>query len=279
MELLNHKIVKTLYRLLPLYFRNIILVLIVKTQEAFTNIFLYLLLKKPERTALSNIKGGGIILSFDDYHISEWFEADLLLKKYHWRATFNISNLPSLSHNDYEKLRILQANGHEIALHGHAHLDAVKFIKEEKIEKYLETEILNALSILNENGLKVNSFAYPFGEREKEIDKTLLNYFDILRGTTYGKKPPSIQQNYANGTRVVFGLGIDKHYGNDINYILEILNYVKKKNKIAIFYGHHISQDYDKEYNTNYEMLLKICQYVQDNKIKFMTMKDLVIHF
>jgi peptidoglycan/xylan/chitin deacetylase (PgdA/CDA1 family) len=277
MELLNHKVVKILYKFFPKNLRNFGLILIVKTQRVVKHIFLFLLFRRPKKTALDRIEGGGIILTFDDHHISDWFEADRVLKEFHWKATFNISNLSSLSPNDFEMLKILQTNGHEIALHGYSHLDAVKFISNKPITEYIETEILPALRIMRDNELNVNSFAYPFGERKNEIDNSLLNYFAILRGTTYGKKPPSIQNSYANGTRVVFGLGIDKHYGNDVDYILEILDYVKRHNKIAIFYGHHISQDYDKEYNTHYKFLLKVCKYVNDNKIEFMTMKDLVI--
>ena len=32
----------------------------------------------------------GVILSFDDAYVDEWYEADQALKKYGWKATFNV---------------------------------------------------------------------------------------------------------------------------------------------------------------------------------------------
>lgn len=238
---------------------------------------LYQVLKRPKRTALGTIEGGGIILSFDDHHVTDWYNADAVLNKYHWKATFNVSNFASLDNKDIEKLKILQSKGHEIASHGNNHLSATEFISSQAIYKYLDTEVLPSIKAMTDQGLKVSSFAYPFGERVKKIDKVLLEHFIMLRGTTYSKKAPSIHNNYANGSRVVFGLGIDQNYGNDINYILRMLRYAKDNNKIAVFYGHHIQQGNPTGYVTAYRTLETICQYVKENKMRFFALKDLAI--
>ncbi len=47
-------------------------------------------------------------------------------------------------------------------------------------------------------------------EHGLKIDRALQNHFTMRRGTAYWKKPPKKHRNYANGSRLVFGLGIDK---------------------------------------------------------------------
>ena len=131
---------------------------------------------------------------------------------------------------------------------------------------------------MRDKGFVVSSFAYPYGIRNRKIDRALLNHFKILRGATYGKKDPSRHKNFANGSRIVFGLGIDKHYGNNIAYILKMLEYAKKNSKIVIFFGHHASNKSNSyKYTTTYSTLETICKYVVTNNMRFMTMKDLII--
>jgi len=276
MNLSKTKIIKSCGKFLPQNVKNLIKFSIVKFYR-FCSLVVYRVMKRPERTALYTIKGGGIILSFDDHHVNDWYNADEVLNKYHWKATFSVSNFTSLDKKDVEKLKILQSKGHEIAAHGNNHLNALEFISSHTIYKYIDTEVLPSLTAMTDQGLKVSSFAYPFGARKKEVDKVLLKYFMMLRGTTYGKKAPSTHNNYANGSRVVFGLGIDQNYGNDINYILRMLRYAKDHNKIAVFYSHHIQQGNPNGYITSYKTLETICQFAIENNMQFMTLKDLAI--
>ncbi len=50
--------------------------------------------------------------------VTEWYDADMTLSRYQWKATFFISEFASLDAKDVDRLRSLQAKGHEIGLHG-----------------------------------------------------------------------------------------------------------------------------------------------------------------
>ena len=228
--------------------------------------------------ALESTPGGGVILTFDDYYTQDWYNVDHVLSQYNWKATFFVSNLDLLNKEDIERLKTLQSEGHEIGSHSYSHLNAKKFVSSHTPAEYIDTDILPSINALKNDGFVVSSFAYPFGDRTEELDKALLKYFKMIRGTTYGKKPPSEQNNFANGSRVVYGLGIDKSYGNDIDYILELLQYAKEHNKIAVFYGHHVTQEDDPpEYTSNYKTLEAICKFIVKNNMRFMTMKELAL--
>ncbi len=235
-----------------------------------------MLFKNPLKSVLHSLNGGGIILTFDDHFVTEWYDADMTLSRYQWKATFFISEFASLDAKDVDRLRSLQAKGHEIGLHGANHMNAVDFVSLHSIEQYIEAEILPSVQTMTAEGLIVNSFAYPNGAWTKKIDRALQNHFTMRRGTAYWKKPPKKHRNYANGSRLVFGLGIDRSYGNDIGYILEMLKYAKDSNKIAIFYGHNIQTDDSLKFVTNVQTLEEICKYVVANNMRFMTLKELV---
>lgn len=256
---------------------------------------------KAETGALRSINGGGVILTFDDDHILDWYNIDQLLRQYKWKATFFVSHFNLLNKDDIERLKTLQHRGHEIASHSKNHINATKFISENSINEHFATDILPSINAMKKEGFIISSFAYPYGarfipskvpigativnkldymlfrNRVNELDSLLLNHFKIIRATSSGRKVPSKQNNYANGSRLVFGLGIDNSYGYDIDYILEMLKYAKENNKITIFYAHRITHNNDPpKYTITSEVLEKICQYVVRNNMHFMTMKDLV---
>ena len=46
----------------------------------------------------------GVILSFDDAYVNEWFAADKVLQKYNWKATFCVSKINTLDTLEINKL-------------------------------------------------------------------------------------------------------------------------------------------------------------------------------
>jgi peptidoglycan/xylan/chitin deacetylase (PgdA/CDA1 family) len=227
---------------------------------------------------LHAIKNGGVIITFDDDSISDWYNVEHVLNKYNWKATFFVSHFNSLDDEDIERLRDLQSQGHEIASHSEHHLNAIKFISTHSLKEYIKSDILPSINKMKEKEFNVSAFSYPYGVRNKMTDRALLKHFKMLRGSTFSKKGPSRNNNFANGSSVAFGLGIDQKYGLDDNYILSILRYSKKHNKIAIFYAHRVdTEDHPSGYVTSYKTLETICKYVEANHMHFMTMKDLVI--
>ena len=223
----------------------------------------------------------GVVLSFDDRSVNEWFELNkLIASEYNWKATFFVNRFSSLSSDKIEKLRSLQSYGHEIAGHGLNHLDAVKYIQENGSKDYIDKEITPMLQLMRSNRLWVVNFAYPFGSRNASTDSLLLKYFHIVRGTTYSSKVTDVKDlkcYYSfDQNRVVYGLGIDEIYNNPVSYIQSVLRYAKENNKIVILYAHTpVSVATAGQYQTSYSTVQEICKYVKENGMRFYNMRDL----
>ena len=218
----------------------------------------------------------GVVLSFDDSYVNEWFEADKELRCYAWKATFCVSEINTLNHSEITKLQKLQSEGHEIAGHSYNHLDAKKFVAHNGIEAYIHQEIDPMMRLMHFYSLKVTSFAYPFGFRNATIDAGLSDKFKILRGTTYGAEDPFYQNCYFNDEQLVFAIGIDTDHPNfNIPYLIKLLDFAKRKHKILIVFGHKPVKNITANYQTKMETLNLICNYVQRNNMIFYTLSEL----
>jgi len=218
----------------------------------------------------------GVILSFDDAYVDEWYEADQALKKYSWKATFNVCRIDSIGMPQIKKLLQMQKNGHEIAGHGYHHYNAVKFVQEYGINQYMNQEINPMITSLKKQSFQTTSFAYPYGERSEALDKVLSNKFRIIRGRAFGGEVPEKQDSYFNNSKIVFAFDIDNsHIHFSIPYLLELLDYAKKNNKILILCGHKPVKEITENYQTKIETLEFICKYMKLNHLKFYTLSDL----
>lgn len=218
----------------------------------------------------------GVVITFDDTFVDDWYLADQTLQNYSWKATFCVSKINTLNNAEIAKLIELQNEGHEIAGHGLNHLNATDFISNQGTNEYMNQEINPMLAIMHNVPLHVNTFAYPYGSRSTTSDAALLNKFQILRGTTYSSTNPSQQNCYFNGSNIVFGLGIDSNYTHfSIPYILDLLAYAKQNHKILILYGHKPVNNVTADYETKMETLNIICNYIKQNNMKFYTLSEL----
>lgn len=218
----------------------------------------------------------GVVLTFDDDFVNEWYNANSILETYNWKATFFVTKFNQLSNDKIEKLKTLKSKGHEIAAHGSNHINAVNYIATNTLSSYLEVEITPMKNLMIENDLEPITFAYPYGARNTSLDQTLLNEFQIIRGTTYGQPDPAYHNCYYNNSQVVFGLGIDKSYSHySLSYFISLLEYAKKNNRIVIFYSHKPVETSNADYETEYNTLIAICEYVKNNKMKFYKTSEL----
>lgn len=230
----------------------------------------------PEKEVPQVESQAGIVLTFDDDFVDEWFTTNNLLKPYDWKATFFVTKFNQLSTDKVQKLKILKEEGHEIAAHGLNHLNAPAYIGTHSNTSYLEEEIFPMLKLMNENNLTPTSFAYPYGARDTSIDQILLNEFQIIRGTTYGQQNPAYQNCYYNNRPLVFGLGIDNSYPHfSIPYFISLLEYAKKNNRIVIFYSHKPVATSNAAYETEYQTLIEICKFVKNSHMKFYKISEL----
>ncbi|PXY43582.1 polysaccharide deacetylase family protein [Flavobacterium hydrophilum] len=223
----------------------------------------------------SNLQSG-VVITFDDDYVDEWSDVNHILESYDWKATFFITRFNQLSADKINKLKDFKSYGHEIGAHGLNHLNATTFVSSNGGSAYLNQEIFPMVTLMNKSNLPTTSFAYPYGSRNTTTDNLLLNEFQIIRGTTYGKSAPSSQNCFYNYDRIVYGLGIDKSYPHFSNsYFLSLLEYAKNKNKIVVFYGHKPVTVCKNNYETEYQTLIEICKYVKDNNMKFYTISEL----
>ena len=218
----------------------------------------------------------GVILSFDDAYVNEWFATHQELKHYSWKGTFFVSKINTLKQHQIQKLLELQKEGHEIAGHGLNHYNAADFIRVHTISEYMRQEINPMLDLMNFYGLKVTSFAYPYGGRTKKLDAALLKKFKIIRGRAFCEEVANKQGCYYNNSNLVFSFSIDDTHNHfNLPHLLELLDYAKKNNKILILNSHKTVKKVTGDYQTKNETLAFICQYVKRNNMQFYTLSDL----
>lgn len=224
----------------------------------------------------TNSLKSGVVLTFDDDYVEDWKIADTKLKEYSWKATFCVCRIGLMNQDRIQTLQQFQNYGHEIAGHGANHVNSLDYIRDNGFEKFCEDEINPMMLKMNENGLNVTSFAYPFGVRNTETDEKLFKLFKVLRGTTYDTSIPQKQNCYFNNSNLVFGLGIDNHYSHfSMSYIFQLLDYANSHHKILILYSHKPVDVVTSSYQTEIKNLISICKYVQQNNMRFYTLSEL----
>jgi len=218
----------------------------------------------------------GVVITFDDAYVNEWFEADQILKKYNWKATFNVCRIDSIGEPQQMKLHQLQNENHEIAGHGYHHYNAIKYVAKNGINQYLKKEIDPMMISMKKKGFHVTSFAYPYGERSNELDKALEKKFTIIRGRAFCGVKPEKEGCYFHGSKYVYAFDIDNdHVHFSYHYLLELLNYAKKNNMILLLCSHKPVKEVTENYQTKIETLEFVCNYVRLNNMKFYRLKDL----
>ncbi|MFP9115646.1 polysaccharide deacetylase family protein [Flavobacterium sp. RHBU_3] len=218
----------------------------------------------------------GIVLTFDDDYVDDWYNAEKLLHPYGWKATFFICKYTQLTPEQKRKLHYLEKMGHDIAGHGFNHENAVKFSASHGLDGYVNSEIIPLKAAMKKDGFNIKSFAYPDGAHNPALDDKLLGQFDFIRGTTYGELAPENQFCYYEGKRVIYGLGIDDDYKQfNLPYFKSLMLYAKQHNKILILYGHKTVDNADEKLETPFEALQQICEYAVDNGLKFYTVDEL----
>lgn len=218
----------------------------------------------------------GVVLTFDDDFTENWLQTNQLLSKFNWKATFFVTRFNQLSKNNLNELMELKKKGHEIAGHGLNHLNTKSFLKEHTVTEYIDQEIQSLKNLMQQEGLPITSFAYPYGARNKRTDKILFKSFQMLRGTTYRNTKPKYQNCYYEGKKIVNGIGIDNNYSHfSIPFIISLLEYAKNNNKILILYAHNPVEKVVENYQTEHQTLIEICKFIKDNDMKFYTISEL----
>jgi len=218
----------------------------------------------------------GVILSFDDAYVNEWFATNQKLKKYGWKGTFFVCKINTLDQSEIEKLREMQKEGHEIAGHTYNHVNAVDYLRVNTIREYLNNEIDPMLHLMKFYGLNVSTFAYPYGGRSEKLDAALLKKFKIIRGRAFCEHVANKQGCYYDNSNLVFSFSIDDTHNHfNIPHLLGLLEYAKKNNKILILNSHKTVDTVTGDYQTKNATLEYICKYIKSNNLNFYTLSDI----
>lgn len=221
----------------------------------------------------------GIWLSFDDNYINEWFELRELFIANNVKVTFFITRPGEFSEADFEKLKILEGDGHEIGFHGNMHVLSEYYIKEHSYKKYLDLEIDAGLDYLKGKGFECTSFAYPYGAKYHFTDLLLGRRFDRLRGVTPLNpekdltKMDDIYYKWDND-KTVSGISFDTNSQVTKKMIAKGMERAAAKKEVLMLYAHKPVKTDEKGYLFNVEMLQYIIEAAKENHLQFFTSRE-----
>ncbi|WP_319589752.1 polysaccharide deacetylase family protein [uncultured Draconibacterium sp.] len=224
---------------------------------------------------------GAVVYSFDDQYIDEWYKQRDLFNQYNIKATFFINRPQNLSSEQLEKLKQLEADGHEIGCHGLNHRNVVDF--KDSLDVLINSEIKPAIKILADYGFEICSFAHPFGKSLPEIDTLLLSQFQYLRKATYNIKDTTIdfyddifatKDNY----QITNSMGIDTNYKISLqNFETGILR-AKANNEVLILHAHRVDSSLT-NYSVSPEYLEETFKLCREHNIESIRISDLETFF
>lgn len=226
----------------------------------------------------------GIALSFDDRYIDEWFQLRKLFNSFEVKVTFFITQPDSLNDQEISKLQILEMDGHEIGFHGAMHVLSESYIKEHSYSEYLDKEIIQGIKTMKSLGFDCKSFAYPYGAKYWFTDFILLRKFEFLRSVAPLNKEKDLTKIdeifYSfNNQRTFSAIGIDMNSGVNTSMIDKALKRAKDNREVLMLYAHKpLTSDEDiGGYSFKIDSLYRLFTIAKENRIKFVTMKELKI--
>ena len=216
----------------------------------------------------------GVALTFDDNYVDRWYAARSIFQKYNAHVTFFVSNFASLDQDQINKLKTLQADGHEIAFHGYNHEDVVQYLQSHTLDQYINNEIIRGVNLMKNEGFNPVDFAYPNGSDDPAATQALQAYFGHIRDTHYDWDD-AVYYEYGSDRAFIAGIGLDESYGHSMTEIYNGISRAKTEDKILIFYGHELVASNPGSYQTSYDRLDKTLKYISDNNLKTFTISEI----
>ena len=120
------------------------------------------------------------IITFDDGMLSQFTYAKPILDNYNFKAIFYIicNSVDKENRMNWNNIQILEEEGHEIGSHSMNHKRL-----SELSEENMKYEIVESKRCLQENGLNVTSFSFPYndGDNKESILKIIADNYYIAR--------------------------------------------------------------------------------------------------
>lgn len=205
-----------------------------------------------------------ISITFDDGWLSSYINGARLLDEYGMRGTFYINpayiNQPLFMTRD--NLQMLINNGHQIASHGHRHIDMTSF-NSGKIEddlsdskKYIETEL----------GLRDIDFASPYGKHDAVSNALFQKYYVSHRGTSLGV---NTKRNFNPYDLKVLFVRQDTPTSEVVKYIESA-----RSNRAWLILVYHQIEDFDSMFIVSEQVLREHLDAIVSSGIEVRTVRD-----
>lgn len=224
--------------------------------------------KKFERAG--EVKQPGIVLTFDDYSVDDWYNYLPTLDSFGVKATFYISNFNRLTPEQRVKLHAIQNRGHEIGFHTANHPDLTTYIQKYGINRLIEKEIEKGLALMNQEGFYPTSFAYPYGSRLPELDVHLWKYFKSLRALN-GTKDFSKSCTGSDYNPLLYALVIDEKANKSIEVVDRLMEGAKSRGNTLVLCAHQINSKDSRAYTVSDERLRHVLTHAVKLGMKFYT--------
>ncbi|WP_460561030.1 polysaccharide deacetylase family protein [Ferruginibacter profundus] len=216
----------------------------------------------------------GVVLTFDDDRVDNWFEYLPLMDSLGVKATFYICKYNRFTADQKRKLGIIKSHGHEIAFHttNHYNMEDYVYKSRHSIDDLMRCEVEAGLKLMNQDGFYPTTFAYPYGAHNAVFDKMLMRYFKSVRalnGTQdFSKSVVPTQHN-----DLLYGLGIDKSSKRSDPDIINLLQSAKNNSACVVFVVHDINTP--SKFSTTLHRLMKIFAFAKENKLRYYTVSEI----
>ena len=209
------------------------------------------------------VSAPGIVLTFDDSHIKEWYDSKDIFKTngvvVTWFCHGWSSSSRPITATEVSKLKDLADDGHEIAYHGKDHLSTNGI----SAQNYFSQQITPGIDDMKNKGFSPSSFAYPMISGTPKHNK-------LIRTAL-----PHVREFFAH---VLF---IDRSneagkYGGNIENIKKLMDKLKKEKDIGVLSGHLILPRGQGAYKhtTDKEKILAIIKYAKQIGLRFYTLNE-----
>jgi len=215
----------------------------------------------------------GVALSFDDsQNIESWNESRDFLSENGIKATFYVDGIWWMSDERKEILHDLVIEGHEIGLHGMNHRDYFVHLENGgSAQEYFDDEVLHPLQLLRDEGFSIETFAYPMGHRDSEIDTLVLEELPLIRGTRSNEEGSNHWFVSCEDIPVFRAISITDNQ-DPLPLVLEYLPLAESRSSTLVMYSHSIAGDIDP---VSYENLTIIADEVQRLGLPWLHMSEL----
>jgi len=223
--------------------------------------------------------GSGWSLTFDDATIGHWFSFKDKFLKYNIKPTFFVSHFLYLDNEDIGWLKSLEEAGAEIGCHTAKHGGIARDYNNDpnRIDEYLNEQIIPAYNAMKAEGFNPVSFAHPYGETDVAFDSALRTYFPYLRGLSESKgryvQKDNLFLKKGNPYKLLVAETIDNGY-RDLEQIRESMIRARENGEILSLYGHDIVDNYVDHYKLPPDELEKIIIIAKEVGLKSFSYKE-----